>query len=103
MYVSIGQSCPFFDRLRLTRTKLNTDKYVFSVTVGKLLGFLISYRGIEVNSEKIRTIKAMWSPACIKDVQKLMGCLAGLSRFISRLIERALPFFNLLRKSGPFV
>jgi hypothetical protein len=32
-----------------------------------------------------------------------MGCLAALNRFISRLAERALPFFKLLRKSGPFV
>jgi ribonuclease HI len=31
-----------------------------------------------------------------------MGSLAALSRFISRLAERALPFFKLLRKSGPF-
>jgi hypothetical protein len=31
-----------------------------------------------------------------------MGSLAVLSRFISRLAERALPFFKLLRKSGPF-
>jgi hypothetical protein len=45
----------------------------------------------------------MWPPTRIKDVQKLTGCLAALSRFISRLAERALPFFKLLRKSGPFV
>ena len=38
----------------------------------------------------------------IKDVQKLTGSLAALSRFISRLAERALPFFKLLRRSGPF-
>jgi hypothetical protein len=57
-----------FDRLRLTRTKLNPDKCVFGVTVGKLLGFLVSYRGIETNPEKIRTIEAMLPPAHIKDV-----------------------------------
>jgi hypothetical protein len=85
-----------FDRLRLTRTKLNLDKCVFRVTVGKLIGFLVSYRGIEANPEKIRTIEAMRPPARIKDMQKLTGCLAALSRFISRLAERALPFFNLL-------
>jgi hypothetical protein len=44
----------------------------------------------------------MRPPVCIKDVQKLTGSLAALSRFISRLAERALPFFKLLRKSGPF-
>jgi hypothetical protein len=45
----------------------------------------------------------MRPPAHIKDVQKLMECLVALSRFISRLAERALPFFKLLRKSRPFV
>jgi hypothetical protein len=44
----------------------------------------------------------MRPPARIKDVQKLAGSLAALSRFISRLAERALPFFRLLRKFGPF-
>jgi hypothetical protein len=70
---------------------------------GKLLDFLVSYRGIEANSEKIRMIEAIRPPARIKDVQKLTGCLAVLSRFISRLAERTLPFFKLLRNSGPFV
>jgi hypothetical protein len=90
-----------FDRLRLTRTKLNPDKYMFGVTAGKLLGFLVSCRGIEANPKKIRTIEAMRPPARIKDVKKLAGCLAALSRFISRLAKRALPFFILLRKSRP--
>jgi hypothetical protein len=92
-----------FDRLCLTRTKLNPNHFVFGVTVGKLLGFLVSYRGIEANPKKIRTIEAMQPPTRIKDVQKLTGCLTALSQFISRLVEQALPFFKLLRKSGPFI
>jgi hypothetical protein len=76
-----------FDRLRSTRTKLNSDKCVFGVTAGKLLGFLVSHWGIEPNSEKIKTIEMMWPPVRIKDVQKLTGCLAALSQFISRLAE----------------
>jgi hypothetical protein len=67
-----------------------------------LLGFLVSHRGIEANPEKIKEIETMRPSARIKDVQKLTGSLAALSRFISRLTERALPFFKLLRKSGPF-
>jgi hypothetical protein len=89
-----------FDRLRATRTKLNPDKCVFGVSAGKLLGFLVSYEGIEANPEKIKAI--MRPPSRFKDVQKLTGSLAALSRFISRLAERALPFFKMLRKSGPF-
>jgi hypothetical protein len=91
------------NRLRSMRTKLNPEKCVFGVTIRKLLGFLVSHRGIEDNPKKIKMIEAMRPPVHIKYVQKLMGCLAALSRSISRLIEHALPFFKLLRKSGPFV
>jgi ribonuclease HI len=91
-----------FDKLWATRTKLNPDKCVFGVSAGKLLGFLVSHRGIEANPEKIKAIEAMRPLARIKDVQKLTGSLATLSRFISRLAKRALPFFKLLWKSGPF-
>jgi hypothetical protein len=92
-----------FNRLHLTCTKLNPDKRVFGVTVGKLLGFLVSCRGIEANPKKIRTIEAMRPPARINYMQKHVGCLAMQSRFISRLAEWALPFFKLLWKSEPFV
>jgi hypothetical protein len=91
-----------FGKLRATRTKLNPEKCIFGVSAGKLLGFLVSYWGIEANPEKIKAIEVMRPLARIKDIQKLTGSLAALSRFISRLAERALPFFKLLRKSGPF-
>ena len=57
-----------FDKLRATRTKLNPDKCVFCVSAGKLLGFLVSHRGIEANLEKIKAIEAMRPQARIKDV-----------------------------------
>jgi hypothetical protein len=91
-----------FDKLRATSTKLNPEKCVFGVSVGKLLGFLVSDRGIEANPDKIRAIEAMRPPARLKDVQRLTGSLAALSCFISRLAERALPFFKLMSGSGLF-
>jgi hypothetical protein len=57
-----------FDKLLATHTKLNPDKCVFGVSARKLLGFLVSYRGIEANPEKIKAIEAMRPPARIKDV-----------------------------------
>jgi hypothetical protein len=57
-----------FDRLHSTCTKLNTDKCVFGVTAGKLLGFLVSYQGIEANPKKIKLIEVMRPPTHIKDV-----------------------------------
>jgi hypothetical protein len=81
---------------------LNPDKCVFKVSAGKLLSFLVLYQGIEANPEKIKAIEEMRPPAHMKDVQKLTGCLAVLSRFMSRLAEQALLFLKLLSKLGPF-
>jgi hypothetical protein len=68
-----------FDKPRATRTKLKPKKCVFGVSAGKLLGFLVSYRGIEANPEKVKVIEAMRPPARIKDIQKLTGSLAALT------------------------
>jgi hypothetical protein len=51
---------------------------------------------------KITAITDMGAPATIKDVQKLTGCMAALNRFISRLGERGLPFFKLLKRQDKF-
>jgi hypothetical protein len=83
--------------------KLNPNKCVFGVPSGKLLGFIISHHGIEANPEKVSTITKMKAPTCIKDVQKLTGCMAALNRFISKLGERGLPFFKLLKHQEKFV
>jgi hypothetical protein len=91
-----------FSSLRRFRWKLNPTKCVFGVPSGKLLGFIVSNRGIEVNPVKITAITDMEAPAIIKDVQKLTGCMAALNRFISRLRERGLPFFKLLKCQDKF-
>nr|AAT93943.1 putative polyprotein [Oryza sativa Japonica Group] len=91
-----------FESLRFARIKLHPDKCVFGVPAGKLLGFLVSARGIEANPEKIRAIERMRPPSKLRDVQCVTGCMAALSRFISRLGEKALPLFKLLKRSGPF-
>jgi hypothetical protein len=72
------------------------------VPQGKLLGFIVSHRGIEANLEKINAIIAMDAPRMIKDVYKLTGCMAALNRFISRLGKWGLPFFKLLKRHDKF-
>jgi hypothetical protein len=72
-----------FNGLRKFRWKLKPTKCVFSVPQGKLLGFIISHRGIEANPEKITAITDMDDLRTIKDVQKLTGYMAALDRFIS--------------------
>ena len=45
----------------------------------------------------------MKPPTCVKDVQKLTGCMAALSHFISHLGENGLAFFKLLKAQEKFV
>src|SRR5512140_2797094 len=82
---------------------LNPAKCVFGVLAGKLLGFLVSNRGIEANPEKNKAITSLAKPVCINDVQRLAGRVAALSRFISRLSERALPLYQMMKKTETFV
>ena len=91
-----------FNSLRTTHLKLNPEKYVFGVPAGKLIDFLVSSRGIEANPEKIRAIEQMRPPAWLKEVQRLASCMAALGHFISKLGERGLPLFKLLKKTGHF-
>jgi hypothetical protein len=66
------------------------------------LGYLISERGIEGNPEKIQAIINMQPSMMLRHVKQLTGHLAALSRFISKLGEKALPFYRLLRKTDNF-
>jgi dsDNA-binding SOS-regulon protein len=92
-----------FAALREYQWKLNPNKCVYGVPSGKLLGFIISHRGIEANPEKISAITKMKAPTCIKDVQKLTGCMAALNKFISKLGEQGLLSFKLLKHQEKFV
>ena len=91
-----------FDNLREYKWKLNPTKCVFRVSSGQLLDFLVSHRGIEASTKQFQAITQMTHPHCVKDVQKLTGCMAALNRFISRLGEKVLPFFKLLKKTSKF-
>jgi hypothetical protein len=91
-----------FGCLRANGVKLNPKKCVFSVSRGMLLGYIISQRGIKANPEKVATLERMGSIWDLKGVQRVLGCLAALSRFISRLGEKGLPLYRLLKKHERF-
>jgi hypothetical protein len=86
-----------FDNLNRYKLKLTPTKCSFGVSVGKLLGFLVSARGIEANPEKIQANLTMGKPAKLHDIQKLAGRVAALSQFVARLGEKALPFYALMK------
>jgi hypothetical protein len=72
------------------------------VKKGKFLGCLVSTKGIEANPSKIEAILQMEPPKSRKGAQRLTGRLASLNRFISRSVERNLPFFEVLKSAKVF-
>ena len=93
----------FFERIRQFRLRLNHKKCNFGVTSGKLLGHIVSERGIEVDQEKIRAILDMPAPRIEIEIKGILGRLQYISRFIARLTDICEPIFRLLRKNQPKV
>jgi hypothetical protein len=92
-----------FTNLREFQWKINPTKCVFGVPSGLLLSFMVGHRGIEDNPTKVDAVHNMAKPSNKKDVMKLTRMMAALGRFISKLGEKGLPFFKLLKKADKFV
>jgi len=88
-----------FERLRKYKLRLNPSKYTFGVRSGKLLGFIVSQRGIEVDPDKVRAILEMPHPVMEKEVRDFLGRLNYIARFIFQLTSTCEPIFKLLRKN----
>jgi hypothetical protein len=68
-----------FDNLRKYKIMLNPKKCVFGVSSGKLLGYMVSSRGIDMNPKKVEAIEQLQSPRTRKEIQKLAGMMTALS------------------------
>ena len=88
-----------FQILRNYNMKLNPAKCAFGVSADKFLGFIVNHKGIEANPDKIKAVLDMPSPLGIKEVQRLTGRIAALSRFVSRASDKCQPFFQVLKKA----
>ena len=78
---------------------MNPKKVTFGVTFGKLLGHIVSERGIEVDPKKIKAILDMPAPRTEKEIRGFLGRLQYISCFIAKLIDIWEPIFRLLRKN----
>ncbi|XP_077249358.1 uncharacterized protein LOC143888848 [Tasmannia lanceolata] len=90
----------FFQRIQKFKLRLNPNKCVFGVTSGKLLGFLVSQRGIEVDPQKIKAIQEMAPPKIKKQIRGFLGKVQYLRRFIAQLTTTCEPIFKLLKKNA---
>lgn len=83
--------------------KLNPAKGTFGITSCKLLGYLVTKRGIEADPRQIKVVANIPSPKSVKEVQKNIGHLAAPNRFISKYSDKSYHFCNTIKKEKTFV
>lgn len=91
----------FFEWLLKHSVMLNPIKCVFGVISSKLLGFIISKRGIKVDPKKVTTIPSMPLPYDLKTLS-LQGKIQAIRQFIAQLSDKCCPFNSLLKKGMQF-
>lgn len=82
--------------------KLNSSKCTFRVSSSKFLGFMVNQQGIKANPNKIKAVLEMEAPRSIREVQQLARRIATLNYFVSKAIDKCLPFLKILRKVSMF-
>jgi len=92
-----------FQRLRKYKLCLNPNKCTFGVRSRKLLGFIVSQKGIEVDPDKVRAIREIPALKTEKQVRGFLGRLNYISRFISHMTATFGLIFKLLRKDQGLV
>ena len=85
------------ERIRWYSLKMNPLKCAFGVSAGKFLSFIIHEKGTELDPERIEAMKNVETPTCKKDLQKFLGKVNFLRRFISNLSGKIDAFAPILR------
>jgi hypothetical protein len=86
-----------FDKMRRYGLKMNPRKCAFGVLAGKFLGFIIHEHGIEIDHDRIKSIRNVGPPTYKLEVQKSVGKINYLWRFISNLARKIDAFTPILR------
>ena len=86
-----------FERMRIYHLKLNPLKCAFSVQAENFLGFLMHQRGVEIDKNKARAVLEAKPPQTKKELQRFLGQVNYLRRFISNLAGKTKKFSDLLK------
>jgi hypothetical protein len=86
-----------FDKMCRYGLKMNPLKCAFGVSAGKFLGFIIHEHGIEIDPDRIKSIRNVGPPTYKLEVQKFLGKVNYLRRFISNLAGKIDAFTPILR------
>ncbi|WVZ80458.1 hypothetical protein U9M48_027929 [Paspalum notatum var. saurae] len=101
----LADLCHVLERTRKHGMRMNPDKCAFGVRASQFLGFMIHERGIKIGSKSKDAIETMVPPTTKKELQKLIGKINYIRRFIPNLSAKLEAFMPLVRtqKSSEFI
>ncbi|KAK3093011.1 hypothetical protein FSP39_010012 [Pinctada imbricata] len=86
------------ERVRAANLKLNKQKCKISLTEVKYMGHIIGSDGLKTDPDKIAAITSMPEPKCKKELQRFMGMVNYLGKFVRNLSDINQPLRELLEK-----
>jgi hypothetical protein len=89
-----------FLKCRRFGLSLNPKKYLFAMKEGKLLGHIVSAKGVRIDPSKVESIQTLSLPRSRKEVQAFLGKIDFLKRFVSNFVEVVKPITTMLRKGN---
>lgn len=91
-----------FERAKQNGIKFNREKCKFAVNKVKFLGHIFSDKGISIDNEKIQAIINMEKPKDTKAVERLLGMITYVSKFIPNTTEITAPLRDLIKQNSNF-
>ena len=92
----------FLDRCRERNIKINKDKFMLKVTEMPYIGHLLTSEGVKPDPEKMAAIVKMEKPTDVKGVQRLLGMINYLTKFLENLSDICEPIRQLTHKDNAF-
>ncbi|XP_059288236.1 uncharacterized protein LOC132041548 [Lycium ferocissimum] len=99
----VGHLRQVFDVLLRERLFANMKKCAFCVDKVVFLGFVVSANGVEVDEEKVESIRTWPTPKNATDVRSFHGLASFYRRFVKGFSTIASPLTELIKKDVPFV
>ena len=91
-----------FDRLRKAGLRLNTNKCHFGLREIKLLGFIVSEKGVTTDPDKVKVIKNLPAPTSVKQVRSFIGACSYYRSLVPDFSKTAEDLIKLTRNNVKF-
>ncbi|KAJ1579958.1 hypothetical protein NDA15_003429 [Ustilago hordei] len=95
--VHVKHATEVLTRLRSNRLFAKLSKCEFHTKTVEFLGYIIKPTGIEMDPEKVRTVKEWPMPESIHDIQRFLGFANFYRRFIAHFARIAKPLTALVK------